>query len=484
MNQLVPQSTIGLLMAAMIRFPEKREQFIQETRSLPKRDLLKLQYCWPVWARPDQLAPPVPTGRKSWRCWMLNGGRGSGKTRAGAEWVISRVKRGAKRIALIAQTEDDGRKVMVEGESGILACSPPWNKPEYEPDNKVVRWRNGARADLYSGDSPGQLRGPQHDTSWCDETAKWKYPAETYAMMDLGLRLRASGLIPQCLITTTPRNLAFLRSLINHKATVARTVSTYANLANLDPAFIQSIFERYKGTRLGEQEIFGKVLEDVLGALWTMKMIDDSRLLSLDSQGNKIKMPNMRRLVVAIDPQAVTPREDSEMEGEGPETGIVMAGLGTDGHGYVMADASDDYSPRDWADKAVSLYKKYRADMIVAERNNGGEMVAECIRGIDPNVPVKLVWASRGKITRAEPVAAFYEQSRVHHIANFASMEDEMTHYTGDKKERSPNRMDALVWALTELMVKPEESTPHFDSTRHLVKLRKTQFVSEYAKAA
>lgn len=395
---------------------------------LSNEDLLYLEYDWRFWARPEQLPP-----EGDWLVWLLRAGRGYGKTRTGAEWVIERARQGFRRIALVGKTKADVRDTMVEvGESSILQRSPPWFRPTYEPTKRRLVWPNGAMAIIYSGDEPDQLRGPQHDTAWVDELAKFKYPEETWANLMLGLRI---GPKPQVLVTTTPRPLRLLKDLIASPGTVDVRRPTYDNIANLSPIFIQQVVEPLRGTRLGRQEIEAEILDDAEGALWRRGEIEDARVR---------EAPPLIRVVVAVDPSA-TGGETSH------EAGIIVAGLGEDGHGYVLDDKSVRGSPLTWGARAVEAYHQWKADRIVAEVNNGGDMVELTIRTIDETVAYRAVYATRGKRTRAEPVAALYEQGKVHHVGAFPELEDEMCMW--EPGGPSPNRMDALVWALTDLML-------------------------------
>jgi predicted phage terminase large subunit-like protein len=390
-----------------------------------------LYYDWRIWARPSQLPPE---GR--WRVWLLLAGRGFGKTRSGAEWVREQVESGAaKRVALVAPTAADARDVMVEGESGLLAISPRDDSPLYEPSKRRLTWPNGAVATLFSADEPERLRGPQFDAAWCDELAAWRYPA-AWDMLMMGLRL---GDHPRVVATTTPKPVPLIRALLKAPDCVVTHGATRENAKNLAPSFLAAIVKQYEGTRLGRQELEAELLEDVPGALWTRDAIERARVAAA---------PSLRRVVVAIDP-AASSSESAD------ETGIVVAGLGEDGQGYVLDDLSGRYRPHEWAARAIAAFRAHAADRIVAETNNGGEMVEATLRTIDGNVPYKPVHASRGKIARAEPVAALYEQRRVHHVGAFPSLEDQMcTFVAGVAAGRSsPDRVDALVWALSELMV-------------------------------
>ena len=382
---------------------------------------------WRFWSRPDQRAP---TG--SWRIWLILAGRGYGKTRCGAEWVLEQVRRGSRRIALVGETKADVRDVMVEGESGILACSGN-QRPLYEPSKRRLTWRNGAMATCYSGDEPDQLRGPQHDGAWLDELAMYLYAEETWSNLDLGLRL---GDDPQAVVTTTPRPIPIIRELVNDKRATITRGSTYDNLPNLAESFASRIIERYEGTRLGRQELHAEILDDIPGALWQRDDIDAHRRANPPA--------SCERIVVGIDP-AVTSGEEAD------ETGIVVAAV-ADGHGYVLEDLSGHYTPSEWASEALKAYYRHNADRIVAEVNQGGEMVEHTIRTLDRNASFRAVRASRGKIRRAEPIAALYEQHRVHHCGMFPALEDQLCTYTPDPAD-SPDRLDALVWALTDTML-------------------------------
>ncbi len=408
---------------------------------------------WGFWARPNQLPPPG-----DWTTWLILAGRGFGKTRSGSEWICARVAGGtpltaapgaARRIALVAETAADARDVIVEGESGILACSPAATRPRYEPSKRRLSWPNGAIGTLYNAVEPDQLRGPQHDTAWSDELAKWRYGQETWDNLQLGLRL---GARPRQVITTTPKPINVLRDIMSDPATVVTRGSTYENMANLAPAFIKRIIRRYEGTRLGRQELNGEILEDVPGALWHRARIDELR---------RREAPELLRIVVAIDPAAT-----SGVTGD--ETGIVVAGLGADGHGYVLEDVSLRGTPHAWGRAAVNAYARWRAERIIGEVNNGGEMIEHVIRTIDPAASYKAVRASRGKVARAEPIAALDEQGRVHHVGAFPELEDQMCAMTSDFDRRaarfSPDRVDARVWALTELMLEAEPGEPRVRS--------------------
>jgi len=419
--------------------PEQRRAVIE---AIPQSKLLDVLYNWEgTWARDDQREPPG-----DWRVWMLRSGRGAGKTRSGAEWVRSKVEGGIyQRLALISPTAADCRDVMVEGESGILATARPDFRPTYMPSKRRVEWPNGARAWLYSGEEPDRLRGPQHDAAWCDELASWRHP-ETWDMLLLGLRL---GPDPRAIVTTTPRPTRLVRQIADSPKTVTTVASTFANVGFLASQFMDDIVTTYDGTHLGRQELYGEIIEDILGALWNRALVDSTRL---DANERHDLREQLRRVVVAVDP-AVTSGENAD------ETGIVVVGV--DGrnpaHGYTLADESGRYTPREWAKKVVRLYHDWRADRVVAEVNNGGDLVESILRTEDPNVSYRKVTASRGKYVRAEPVSALWEQGRAHNVGLFGSLEDQMCNFTPDLDRAafgSPDRVDALVWGYTFLMVK------------------------------
>lgn len=395
-------------------------------------ELAALEYDWPFWARPNQLPPPG-----DWGTWLLLAGRGFGKTRTGAEWVRS-ITSDCGRIALVGPTAADVRDVIVEGESGLLAVSPPWDRPSYEPSKRRVTWPNGAMATCYSADEPERLRGPQHDAAWCDEAGAWRY-AETWDMLMFGLRL---GDHPRACVTTTPKPVKLIRDLLRDPSTAVTRGSTFDNRANLAPKFLRTVVQRYEGTRLGRQELMAELLDDVPGALWKRGDIDAGRVPAAPA--------SLRRIVVAVDP-ATTSGEDSD------ETGIVVAGIGVDGFGYVLEDLTCRDTPQGWARVAVDAYARHRADRIVAEANQGGDMVEATIRTVLSQVPYSRIHAKRGKVLRAEPVSALYEQHRVRHVGSLAALEDQMCGFTSDfdpaKAGYSPDRVDALVYALSELMV-------------------------------
>lgn len=348
----------------------------------------------------------------------------------------------ASRISLVAPTAGDARDVMVEGDSGILAVCPPWNKPDYEPSKRRITWRNGAVATVFSADEPARLRGPQADAAWCDELAFWRYP-EAWDNLLLGLRL---GEDPRCIVTTTPRPVPLIKDLLTRESTHVLRSTTFDNEANLATEFIEDVLARYGGTRLGRQELYAELLTDTEGALWTRDMIENNRVR---------EMPVLKRIVVAVDPAASAGEHSNH-------TGIIVAGVSLDDHCYVLEDATIKASPAQWAEKVVECYLRHKADRIIAESNQGGDMVKHTIATVSPHAPVRLVHATRGKFTRAEPVAALYEQGKVHHVTDgggFAKLEDQLCTWTVD--EPSPDRLDALVWAVSELMLKAP-ATIHF----------------------
>lgn len=406
--------------------------------------MASLKYNWQFWARPNQLEPPG-----DWTTWLILAGRGFGKTRTGAEtirsWVCGKTplsKGRCSRIALVAETASDARDVMVEGVAGLLDCHPKDFRPQYFPSKRSVVWPNGAQALMFNAVEPDQLRGPQFDAAWCDELAKWRYAGETWDQLQFGLRL---GQHPRQIVTTTPRPIKTVRRLMQDINCVVTRGRTFDNAANLAAPTLRQLEERYGGTRIGRQELEGEILDDIPGAMWNREIIDNARVQS--------KPVTLSRVIVAVDP-AASAHEESD------ETGIIGVGAApnADGftHGYVLADRSVRGSPEEWARRAVQLYRELDADRIVAEKNNGGDMVEAVIRSIDRSVPITLVHASRGKAVRAEPVSSLYEQGRVHHVGRFDKLEDQMCEFTHDvnRDEGSPDRVDALVWGITELLSK------------------------------
>ncbi|KKM60331.1 hypothetical protein LCGC14_1542900 [marine sediment metagenome] len=409
-----------------------------------------LETDWDFWARPNQLPP-----EGDWTTWLLLGGRGSGKTRAGAECVRRWVKDYAL-VNLIGPTAEDARDVLIEGESGLLNICPNSERPTYLPSRRRLEWPNGAVSLIFTAEEPDRLRGKQHMKLWADEVCAWspKKPkmglmmeSEAWDQAELGLRL---GNNPQAVVTTTPKPVKMLLNLMEHPNTITTKATTYENQGNLSPKFIDQIIRRFEGTRQGRQELLGEVLRDVPGALWRLDWFDSLRVTA-------DQVPELRRVVVAIDP-AVTSSESSDL------TGIAVVGKGVarematledrDGHGYVLADRSLKASPHGWASAAVAAYEEFHADLIVAEANNGGDLVEFTLRTVAPHIPFKKLHASRGKVVRAEPIAALYEQGKVHHVGAFPELEDELcTFVPGGSFSDSPDRADAVVWALTELFL-------------------------------
>ncbi|MCL3883705.1 terminase family protein [Marivita sp. GX14005] len=420
-----------------------REAFLTELEAVPGA-LLALPYLFEFWAHAHQLPP-----EGDWRNWVILGGRGAGKTRAGAEWVRAMVEGArpldggrAKRVALVGETLDQVREVMIFGDSGIMACSPPDRRPEWLATRRVLRWPNGAEAVACSAHDPESLRGPQFDSAWVDELAKWKRGQEAWDMLQFTLRL---GDDPRVCVTTTPRNVGVLKDLLAAPSTVVTRAPTEANRAYLAASFLDEVRARYAGTRLGRQELDGDLLEEVEGALWTLAGLEAARCESL---------PEFDRIVVAVDPPAGSGKRSDAC-------GIVVAGVVTDGppqdwRAVVLEDASvQGVSPLVWARRAITAMERWGASALVAEVNQGGDMVETVLRQVDPMVPVIRVHASKSKSARAEPVAALYEQGRVQHFGVFDALEDEMCRMarTGFEGAGSPDRLDALVWALTDLVI-------------------------------
>jgi phage terminase large subunit-like protein len=389
-----------------------------------------------LWARDDQ-KPPFD---RAWRNWLILGGRGSGKTRAGAEWVRARATgQGldtgplARRIALVAPTFDEARMVMIEGVSGLLAIHDESWRPVFEPSRRLLTWPNGCVAQVFTAEEPDGLRGPQFDAAWCDELAKWKHGEHVWNMLQFALRL---GENPRAVITTTPRPIPLLKRLLADSATVTSRSTTFDNSRNLARPFLDEVLKRYGGTRLGRQELAGELIEDDPDALFRRDMIEAARVSFV---------PELRRVVVAVDPPAGFGSKSNAC-------GIVCAGLGVDGRCYVLDDCSvHGLRPAQWAKRIVALYHARKADRVVAEVNQGGAMVEQVLREVDPDLSFRSVHATRGKQARAEPVAALYEQGRVSHVGAFPELEDEMCSAIGEGK-KSPDRLDALVWAVSDLM--------------------------------
>ena len=424
----------------------KRGQLTQFVAELPGPLAEALLADWSVWARPQQLPP-----RTGWLTWLMLGGRGAGKTRAGAEWVHGMAlgqkpfaSAPCERIALIGETFQDAREVMVEGISGLLAIGRRCDRPVWQPSRRRLEWPNGAVAQVFSAADPEGLRGPQFDAAWSDELAKWPQPEATWDMLQFGLRL---GTSPRQVVTTTPRPIPLLKRLMADPRSAVVTMKTAENAANLAPGFLEAVVDRYNGTRLGRQELDGELIEDRDDALWARDAIDAARVVTA---------PRMTRVVVAVDPPATSGAKSAAC-------GIVAAGLGEDGAAYVLADRTiGRATPEVWADRAIGLYHALEADALIVEVNQGGEMVASVMREADPGVPVTPVRASRGKWTRAEPVALLYAQGRVKHVGVLPDLEDQMCNFVpgGTSEGVSPDRIDALVWAVSALMLEKGGGSP------------------------
>jgi predicted phage terminase large subunit-like protein len=399
---------------------------------------------WQLWARDDQLPPTSTATGEDWRVWLILGGRGAGKTRAGAEWIRAKAlgiaplgEPQATRIALVGETLADVRRVMIEGVSGLLTIHKDEERPVFESSKSQLVWPNGTIAQMFSAEDPDSLRGPQFDAGWCDELAKWRRAEEAWDMLQFGMRL---GEAPAIAVTTTPRPLPLLKAIMQDTGTVITRASTTANSANLAPAFIAEMERRYNGTALGRQELLGEIVDEQSGSLWRRDWIEQHRVRDC---------PELTSIVVAVDPPVTaTARSDA--------CGIIVAGLGRDGRAYIVADRSlQGREPQVWARAAVRAYREHMADRVVAEVNQGGDLVVTILRQIDEAVVVRTVRATRGKWLRAEPVAALYAEGRVAHVGVHATLEEQMLAFGADglARGRSPDRVDALVWALTDLMI-------------------------------
>lgn len=421
--------------------PEAVTEFLS---GLSDGAFLALPWLFEFWALPHQIAP-----EGAWRTWVVMGGRGAGKTRAGAEWVRAQVEGAgpddagrARRVALVGETVDQVREVMIFGESGIMACAPPDRRPVWEAGRKRLVWPNGAVAQVVSAHDPDSLRGPQFDAAWADELAKWPKAQETWDMLQFALRL---GAMPQAVVTTTPRNVAVLKAILKNPSTVLSHAPTEANRANLAASFLSEMRARYGGTRQGLEELDGVLVEDAEGALWSREVI-------ARAQGGRAE--GLSQIVVAVDPPA-------SAGAAADECGIVVVGACLEGppqdwRAVVLEDASvQGKGATEWAAVAVDAFRRHGADRMVAEVNMGGDLVAAVIRQHDPFLPLKMVRATKGKSVRAEPIAALYEQGRVAHLGGLGRLEAQMGQMTrgGFVGAGSPDRVDALVWALTDLML-------------------------------
>jgi phage terminase large subunit-like protein len=412
-------------------------------QSLTEEKKKFLLHNWRTWARPKQLPP-----EGDWGTWMILAGRGFGKTRAGSGWVHERAMEYPGRwIALVAKTPADARDYMIEGPGGLLRNTPPDQRPKFEPSKRRLTWENGSWATVYSDEEPDQTRGYSGDTAWIDELAKFRNARETWDNLSFGMR-EASTDRPRRLVTTTPRPIPIIRELIKLPTTRTVVGTSHENRVNLDPTWYEETVLSYEGTRIGRQEVLAEILDDFPGALWTRTMLDDAKV---PASG----VGDLERVVVAIDPSG-TKGEDN-----GDSVGIVVAGKGVDGFGYVLADRTCSLSPEGWGRRAVEAYHEFKADRIVAEKNFGGDMVRFVVQAADRNVAYEDVTASRGKVVRAEPIAALYEQERIKHAGLFPELEDQMAAFTrsGYMGDKSPDRVDALVWALSDLLLGEEKAS-------------------------
>lgn len=443
-NSTSTQHALKSAAAWLASGPPQRQRTVLS--GLSRNALAAMPWVFEIWALPHQIPPAG-----DWRSWVCLGGRGAGKTRAGAEWIRAEVEGPsprapgrARRVALVGETFDQVLEVMVMGPSGIIACSPPDRRPAWEASRRRLVWPNGAVAQAYSAQEPESLRGPQFDAAWADELGKWRRGAETWDMLQFALRM---GSCPRQVVTTTPRNVPVLKALLANSSTAVTHAPTRANRAWLAPSFLREIEARYGGTRLGRQELEGVLIDDAEGALWTTAQLEAARGERPDA---------LTRIVVAVDPP-VTGHAASDA------CGIVVAGVAAEGppsewRAVVLEDASvSAASPLAWAEAAVAAMRRHGAERLVAEVNQGGDLVETVVRQVDPLVPFRAVRASRGKAARAEPVAALYEQGRVAHARGLGALEDQMTQMTaqGYVGKGSPDRLDALVWALTDLMIAP-----------------------------
>ncbi len=412
---------------SLLLLPERERTAVLQ--SLTEAEAEGLYHDWSFWARPKQLPPPG-----DWSIWLYMAGRGTGKTRTFAEWIKSLEAQGYHRFALVGQTPADVRDVMIEGESGIMSVYPPRLRPSYEPTKRRLTWSSGATALAFSGANPEQLRGPQFNAAWVDELAAFDQARATFDNLRLAVRL---GERPRIGISTTPKPLSLLREIRDEPSTVLVTESTYDNALNLSEMFFRNIVARYEGTRTGRQEIYAELLDQAEGALWQRSRLEELRVK---------QAARPRRTVVAIDPAASNTQESDE-------TGIIVASLGANGEGYVLEDRSGRYSPQKWAETAIAAYHRWQADRLVAEANQGGDMIEHTLRTVWANAPVKLIHASTSKQVRAEPVAALYELGRIHHVGMFRELEDQLVSWEPLSGDKSPDRLDALVHAFTELMI-------------------------------
>jgi phage terminase large subunit-like protein len=416
-------------------------------RSLGQDELEAILHSWDFWARAEQKEPD----NADWLTWLYMGGRGAGKTRSGAEWTKKMaLEHPGCRIALVGPTSSDVRDVMIYGVSGLWSLH--WDRadrPIHAVSKRVISWPNGSIAHTYSAEEPERLRGPQHHYAWCDEMAAWRYVEACWDMLSLGLRLEFPGAItPRCYISTTPRPISTLKEIVKEDTTVVTRGSTFSNRANLSAKFFRDVVNKYEGSTLGRQEIYGEFIEDIEGALWKRATIEQNKVPFAER-------PLFEKVVIAVDPA-------SSDKASANECGIIACGRGRNALAYVIADyTTHGLNPANWGAKVVEAYKKMRAEYVVVEANLGGGLVETVLKQIDPLIPIRFVQARPGqsKYIRAEPVAMLYEQGRVKHLGNFAKLEDQMCQFTGNfQKENpglSPDRVDALTWGITELMLDP-----------------------------
>ena len=407
----------------------------------------ELRYNFRFWARPEQ----IPPEDGDWNVFLALAGRGWGKTWAGAQWCREQVKLGKRRIMAVAATNSDIERTMVKGESGFLSVCWAGDKtykgakmgyPEWSPTKRTLTWENGATVTFFSSEEPERLRGPQGDAAWLDELCAWNKDRETYDMMQFCLRL---GKHPRIFITTTPKPTRLLRDILKNPKTLTVRGSTFDNAANLAGTYLDAVRSQYEGTRLGRQELYAEVLEEAAGALWNRSILD-AALHEIDTSPEEFAK-TLSRVVVSIDP-AVSTNAESDM------TGLIVAGIDINGCSYIIEDATDRLSPEAWATKAIDLYHKYSADRIVYERNQGGDLVRYTLQTIDETIPLKGVHASRGKFARAEPVSSLYERGKVKHLRGLDALETQVTTWEPLGSIGSPDRLDAMVWAVTELALK------------------------------
>jgi phage terminase large subunit-like protein len=429
------------LLTALHELPQanRQETINQIVSDVSENDALALLYDWSLWGRSNQVPPDG-----DWSIWLLNGGRGAGKTRAGAEFIRNRQESGLYGyFTIVGETSADARDIMIEGESGLLAVSPPWNRPRYRKTLRRLDWPNGAVGLVFSADDPEQLRGPQSEVAWADEVGKWRYQDAIDNLL-FGLRL---GPHPHACFTTTPRETRMIRNLLKDPTVHVTHSTTFDNKDNLSPSFFSRIVGKYEGTRIGRRELYAELLDDNQNALWNRAKLDDLR---------RTVAPQLTLITISIDPQASN-GEDSA------STGIMVVGRGIDDHGYVLEDCTIKGPPSVWGRSAVAAYHKYKANRMVGEANNGGDMIEHVIRSVPggERINYRKVHATRGKSIRAEPVSVLYDQNRFHHIGYFAELEDQMCEWTPDSKGPSPDHMDALVWGAYDLFIDgTEEDDP------------------------